>query len=153
MCICFCFFFFFKWVKPQLSNSMNKTLEMRDCELPTYLGSNQCSASVTDTSHSPSKGTKKTRSQRPEFTACGSTKPVLTPANSDDCKMNISEDNSLSLTETNKMNVKINSLVSKSPKQFSCLKSTEKRGHSPMQSGYRPYVNRRGYGFNLVVTP
>lgn len=71
----------------------------------------------------------------------------------DDCKMNISEDNSLSLTETNKMNVKINSLVSKSPEQFSCLKSTEKRGHSPMQSGYCPYVNSRGYGFNLVVTP
>lgn len=96
-------------------------------------------------------GTKEVRMQLPEFTAYRSqSSPLLIL---DDFKTNISEDNSLSLTEINKMNVKINSLVSKSPEQLSCFKSTEKRGHSPVQSGYRPYVNSRGDGFNLVVTP
>lgn len=65
----------------------------------------------------------------------------------------MSEDNFLSLRERNKMNVKINSLVFKSPGHLYCLKSTEKPGHKLMQSEYCTYVNSRGYGFNLVVTP
>lgn len=51
------------------------------------------------------------------------------------------------------MNVKMNSLVSKTPEHLCCLKSTEKPGHKLMQSEYCTYVNSRGYGFNLVVTP
>lgn len=67
--------------------------------------------------------------------------------------MNTSEDNSRSLIGRNKMNVKINSLVSKSPEHLHCFKFSEKHGHKLVQSGYRTYVNSRGYGFNLVVTP
>lgn len=52
-----------------------------------------------------------------------------------------------------KMNVKINSIVSKSPECLHCLKSTEKHRHKLAQSGYHAYVSSTGYGFNLVVTP
>lgn len=64
-----------------------------------------------------------------------STKPVLTSAECEPFRKNRSEDNSLCLTEQNQKDVKIKSLVPKSPEHLYCLRFTQQHGHKLVQSG------------------